>query len=111
MGVVIRIVAWFAIMIVSLGSACTSGSQIRRDITDLDEELGALEAADARLCTPEELARAKAHREFAAHELSEHDYQDAQDHLDVAFENVERAKRLLQNCKVVERTPPPSPSP
>jgi outer membrane protein OmpA-like peptidoglycan-associated protein len=85
-------------------SGCAYKERIKRDHDGLAKELAEIESMGAKICAPMEYAGAEARLDFAMDEWAERDYGKAWQHLDVAREDLSKARNLSRNC--IETTPP-----
>jgi OOP family OmpA-OmpF porin len=100
-----------------VGSAC-GGAGLDRQIAGVAERLSAIETNGAMRCAPRELAIARSHLEFAQLEEEQGFRSRAQQHLDVAVENIAAASVLSSSGRCASGSregapsadePPPTP--
>jgi len=95
-------------------ASCVSGTRIRADSDVIKSDIERAKAQNAKRCAPKELALAEANLDFAHGELEEGNSVRAEDHINIAEENVKKALVLSKDCapkKVVIQQPKPKPPP
>ena len=73
-----------------LFTGCTTGAKLRTRSIQIDDMLKQMYKR-AYKCSPKELAMAESHNEFGKLELDQGDFMRSREHLDIAFENIQKA--------------------